>query len=159
MAEHAKRPDPTETARVRPSPEVSASVRPFYDSLRDGKLVLAYCAACRRHDLPGVRTCRRCLTHDLRGLTASGRGTVFSFVIFRRALHPAFEVPYAVCVIELDEGPRLVAALTGVDPEAIEIGMPVKAVFGAEAGGDPAIAIRFRRMAAPRTTTQMEETT
>jgi uncharacterized OB-fold protein len=119
------------------------AVQPFYDALRDGELMLAYCGACQRFDLPGVRTCPECLSHDLQWRRASGRGSVFSFVVFRRELHPAFAVPYAVCVVELEEGPRLVAALTGVEPGAVETGTPVVTAFGEDAGGDPEIPIRF----------------
>ena len=43
------------------------------------------------------------------GRKTSGRGRIFSYVVYHRVYHPAFaqEVPYAVAVIELDEGPRM----------------------------------------------------
>jgi uncharacterized OB-fold protein len=48
-----------------------------------------------------------------------------------QAYHPGFaaEVPYAVVVVELDEGPRLISNVVGVEPHAITIGMPVEVVF------------------------------
>jgi uncharacterized OB-fold protein len=111
----------------------------FYDALQEGRLELSFCDVCQRCDLPGTQTCPVCLSHDLRWTAASGTGTVYSFVVFRRALHPDFEVPYAVCVVELDEGPRLVAWLEGVEPEDIEVGMPV------QLGTGPTPPLRFRR--------------
>ncbi|MDQ1689427.1 MAG: uncharacterized protein QOK42_2402 [Frankiaceae bacterium] len=113
--------------------------QPFYDALADGRLLLAFCAACGRHDLPGTGTCPVCLSHDPRWEAAGGAGTVFSFLVFRRPLHPDFEVPYSVCVVELDEGPRVVAWLVGVEPEDIEVGMPVHLSTG------PTLPLRFRR--------------
>jgi uncharacterized OB-fold protein len=110
--------------------------------------VLAYCPACERHDLPGTRTCPSCLG-KLAWRDASRRGTVFTFVVFRRSLHPAFAVPYAVCVVELDEGPRLVAALDGVAPEDVAIGMRVEAVF--DGAGEHPVPLRFRRSTAMQT--------
>jgi hypothetical protein len=128
---------------AKPAVRIEPAVLPFYEAARAGRLVLAYCPACRRHELPGTRTCPSCLSGDLAWQEASGRGTVFTFVVFRRSLHPAFEVPYAVCVIELDEGPRLVAGLAGVPPEAVEVGMRVEAVF--DDAGDEPVPLRFRR--------------
>ena len=53
----------------------------------------------------------------------SGRGKVFSFVIFHRVYHPAFaeEVPYVVALVELDEGPRLLTNIVGVPPEEVRL--------------------------------------
>ena len=46
-----------------------------------------------------------------------------------RAYHPAFDPPYAVAIIELDEGPRLYSNVLGVDPHAIVQGLPVQVDF------------------------------
>ena len=61
----------------------------------------------------------------------SGRGEVFSFNIMHQVYHPGFaaEVPYAVVVIQLDGGPRLLSNLVDCAPGDIRIGMPVEVVF------------------------------
>ena len=61
----------------------------------------------------------------------SGRGKVFSFVIFHRVYHPAFaqEVPYVVALVELEEGPRLLTNIVGVPARTVACEMPVKVVF------------------------------
>ncbi len=61
----------------------------------------------------------------------SGRGKVYSFVIFHRAYHKAFEkdLPYAVAVIELAEGSRLLSNLVGIAPDRIRCDMPVEVIF------------------------------
>jgi uncharacterized OB-fold protein len=61
----------------------------------------------------------------------SGRGWVHSFVVFHRAYHPAFaaDVPYAVAVVELEEGPRLLSNIIDVDPLRIHCGMHVAVKF------------------------------
>jgi uncharacterized protein len=43
--------------------------------------------------------------------------------------HPAFEVPYVVAVVELDEGPRLLSNVVGVEPQRIRYGMHVVVKF------------------------------
>ncbi len=66
----------------------------------------------------------------------SGRGAVFSFVVFRRSYHPAFRdaVPYAVAVIALAEGPRFLSRLVDVGVEVVRVGMPVGVSFVDVAG-------------------------
>ena len=58
-----------------------------------------------------------CLAPEAQWQPMSGRGQVFSFVVFHRAYHPAWEgkVPYTVALIELDEGPVMLSNVIGVD--------------------------------------------
>jgi uncharacterized OB-fold protein len=60
---------------------------------------------------------------------ASGRGTVYSFVVNHHPQVPAFDYPLAVGLIELEEGTRLVADIVGVEPAGITVGLPVTLVF------------------------------
>jgi uncharacterized OB-fold protein len=64
----------------------------------------------------------------------SGRGRVFSYVVYRRTYHPGLPAPYVVGLIELEEGPRLISNVVGCEPEEVEIDMPVRLRF--EAAGD-----------------------
>jgi hypothetical protein len=59
----------------------------------------------------------------------SGKGKVFSWTVTARAFYPGFEVPYAVVIIELDEGVRMVSNVVDCKPEDLYIGMPVEVVF------------------------------
>lgn len=61
----------------------------------------------------------------------SGKGEIYSFNVMHQVYHPGFatEVPYAVVVVKLEEGVKLVSNLRGVRPDAIRIGMPVQVVF------------------------------
>ena len=61
----------------------------------------------------------------------SGRGTVFSYAVMHQVYHPGFaaEVPYAVVVVELAEGARLVSNLVDCPLRDVTIGMPVEVVF------------------------------
>ena len=56
---------------------------------------------------------------------------VFSFVVYHRVYHRAFKsrVPYVVAVVELEEGPRMIANVVGVAPEKVRCDMPVTVVF------------------------------
>ena len=62
-------------------------------------------------------------------LVASGRGTVFSYVVHHAPQVPGRTLPFVIALVELDEGVRMLGELRGVDPASIDIGMPVRATF------------------------------
>jgi uncharacterized OB-fold protein len=70
--------------------------------------------------------CPKCRSLDWDTLTASGRGTVHSFVVPHHPALPMFPQPYVVALIDLEEGTRLVSNLVEIAPEAVSIGMPVE---------------------------------
>lgn len=61
----------------------------------------------------------------------SGKGNIFSFIVFRMAYHSAYkdDIPYAVAIVQLEEGPRMESNIIGCDVEDIRVGMPVEVVF------------------------------
>ena len=75
--------------------------------------------------------CPECLSTEWVWTKVSGRGIVYSFVVFHRVYHTGFkdEVPYVVAVVELEEGPRLMSNIIGCDPNAVHCDMPVEVVF------------------------------
>ena len=60
---------------------------------------------------------------------AAGTGTVYSYVVHRHPPVPGKQLPLVIALVELTEGPRLMAELTGIDPGDVRIGMPVRATF------------------------------
>jgi uncharacterized OB-fold protein len=54
-------------------------------------------------------------------------------VVHRAPPEFAAEAPYVVALIDLDEGPRMMSRLTGVEPDAVAVGMPVELSIS----GDP----------------------
>lgn len=87
------------------------------------------CTSCGRLHFPPRIVCPDCKHRELEPFTFRGRGTVYSFTTVYQA-PDGFEdyVPYVVALIDLDEGPRVTAQLTDVDPDDVEIGMPVEMV-------------------------------
>ena len=57
---------------------------------------------------------------------ASGRGTVYSFVVNHHPKIDAFDYPLIVAVIELEEGTRLIANMVGIAPDDVVVDMPVE---------------------------------
>ena len=62
-------------------------------------------------------------------VVASGRGTVFSFVVHHAPKVPGRTLPFVIALVELEEGVRMLGELRGVDPATVHIGMPVRATY------------------------------
>ncbi|KXX55511.1 bifunctional MaoC family dehydratase N-terminal/OB-fold nucleic acid binding domain-containing protein [Rhodococcus sp. LB1] len=75
-------------------------------------------------------------------VVASGRGTVFSYVVHHAPKVPGRSLPFVVALVELEEGVRMLGELRGVDPAEVRVGMPVEAIYldfpgDQETGGTP----------------------
>src|ERR1043166_4949849 len=95
----------------KPIPVPSLESKPYWEGVRAHKLVVPRCDDCGHHWFPPSRHCPNCNSANIGWHESSGRGKVFSFVVFHRVYHPGFtgEVPYVVALIELEEGPRLLS--------------------------------------------------
>jgi hypothetical protein len=98
----------------------------FYGWLARGELRLQRCGGCGSWRHPPRHRCAACGSSAATWERASGRGEVFSWTVTHQALDPAFTPPYAVVVVELEEGPRLVGNLRGLDPADLRLGLAVQ---------------------------------
>ncbi len=112
-----------------PLPRSSPESAPFWEACRNGELRLQRCGACGRFWFPPGVICPECWSTEWTWDRTGGRGKIHSFVIYRRAYHPAFPPPYVVAVVELTEGPRLPTRLTDVEPDRVRVGQPVEVMF------------------------------
>lgn len=112
-----------------PNPETQA----FWDACCRGELTAQQCNACNAlQHYPRVH-CTACGHKTLSQVPVSGTGTVVSFTINRVPVSEAFaaEVPYAVALVELTEGPTMMTNIVDCELEQIHIGMAVTATFEA----------------------------
>jgi len=119
----------------------SEDAAPFWEGCARHELLVQHCGACDAPRFPPRPMCPRCRSLDVAWKPASGRGTIWSFVVPHPPLLPAYAelAPYNVIVVALDDDPRLrmvgnlLATPDGtideVDPATIEIGAPVRVVF------------------------------
>lgn len=128
----------------RPLPVPTPTTQPFWDALRQHRLVLQFSPSTGqwvyypRSHAPGT------LADDLEWREASGMGAVYTFTVARRPTAPAWEgvSPQLIAVVELDEGPKLTTELVGIDPDAVRIGLRVRAVFDKPPGSEVTL-LRF----------------
>ncbi|MGE0230693.1 MAG: bifunctional MaoC family dehydratase N-terminal/OB-fold nucleic acid binding domain-containing protein [Flavobacteriaceae bacterium] len=112
-----------------PQPGISQDTAQFWEGLKENKLLIQKCSRCETLIHPPEPVCRNCQSLELGTIEASGKGEVFSFVVSHHPKVAAFDYPHPIGLIELEEGVRMVAPLTGVDPAKIEIGMKVVVEF------------------------------
>jgi uncharacterized OB-fold protein len=112
-----------------PLPRPTALSKPYWDACRKGKLTVQQCKDCETLTFIPQHCCGKCLSENLEWVESSGRGTLYSFTTVHRPQQPAFDVPYTVVVVELEEGYYMLSNLRGVEPEDVKIGLPLEVVF------------------------------
>lgn len=122
-----------------PEPRADADSIDYWTHARAGKLVLRRCTACGRHHFPPRHLCPACWSCDLAWIEASGEGTVYTFTVMHRAPSPVFsgQTPYVVALVDLAEGPRMMANIVGTGAREIALGDRVRVCF--EIRGDHAL--------------------
>ena len=113
----------------RPRPATNADNQFWFDGAADGKLLIQKCSACGELRHPPGPFCPQCRSLGWEAVEASGRGTVYSYVVNHHPPYAAFDYPLPIGLIELEEGTRLVAQLVDVDPDDVEVGMDVEVRF------------------------------
>lgn len=114
-----------------PPPLTTDTVRPFWDGLREERLMVQCCRKCARHVLYPRCFCPHCGTPDLIWVEVSGNGHIYTFTVAEVPVSPDFEgtQPQLLAIIELQEGVRLASTLVEIAPDDIAIGMAVEPVF------------------------------
>lgn len=119
---------PFEPKRVVPIP--TPETQPFWQGTRAGELRLQRCDACAHVYFPPRPFCPKCAGRAVSWFPASGRGSLYSYVIHHRPV-PGFTPPYSIAVVQLDEGPRMMTNIIDCPqtPEALQLDMRVEVTF------------------------------
>jgi uncharacterized OB-fold protein len=123
---------------TRPLPDLEHPLYgPHWAAAAAERLEVQKCEGCGALRWPPGPTCPECLRVGGRWTPLSGAGRIWSVAIYEHAFDEAFrdELPYACVLVELAEGPSLIARAVGIEPEELEIGMCVEAVFPEVAPG------------------------
>ncbi|MEV5509080.1 OB-fold domain-containing protein [Streptomyces orinoci] len=113
----------------RPRPVVNRDNAGFWDGVAERRLLIQRCTACGRLRFPWLPGCAACGSPHWTTVESAGTGTVHSYVVMHHPPFPAFDPPYAVGLIELAEGVRMISNVVGVEPGRITVGMPVRLEF------------------------------
>ena len=113
------------------APRSNADGVEFWTRANEGRLALRECVACGAKHHPPRHLCPNCWSERLRWVDASGSARVYTFTVMHRAPLPEFApaVPYVVALVDLAEGPRMMANIVGEDALQVQIGEPVELCF------------------------------
>jgi 3-oxo-4,17-pregnadiene-20-carboxyl-CoA hydratase alpha subunit len=113
--------------RVIP-PTVEHDDEYFWNGVQQHRLLLQRCASCHTLRHPPVPMCGTCHSLEWDTQEANGHGTIHSWIVSHHPSEPDAE-PRVVVLVELDEGPRVVANLQGVDVADVRNEMAVEVCF------------------------------
>ncbi|MFF1743638.1 bifunctional MaoC family dehydratase N-terminal/OB-fold nucleic acid binding domain-containing protein [Streptomyces mirabilis] len=122
-------PARTKPKAARPRPVVNRDNAGFWEGVGRHQLLIQRCGGCGTLRFPWLPGCGACGSPEWDTVEASGDGTVYSYVVMHHPPFPAFDPPYAVGLIELAEGVRIVSNVIGVPYDKVRIGMPVRLRF------------------------------
>lgn len=102
----------------------------FWEAVKKKKLVFQRCKECGEFLHPPRPMCHKCHSYDLEWVESTGKGTIYSWVVFTREVNPLYRVPFEVVLVEMEEkGVRMVSNMAEGNPEDIYKDMPVEVVF------------------------------
>lgn len=119
-------------AYTGPIPKPTPETKPFWDAARQHTLRIQRCADCAHYYFYPRPLCPHCLSRNVAWVAVSGRGRLHTFVINHRPpRNLPLAAPFVIGIVELEEGPRLMTNIVGVDPDPAKLrcDMPVEVVF------------------------------
>jgi hypothetical protein len=107
------------------------TIEQFYKFLLQGKLMAGKCKRCGKTHLPPRPLCDKCFAQEFEWVEVSGRGKLLTYTVIHIA-PPQFQAmaPYAVGIVQLENGLRMPGMISGVAQEQLRIGMELTMDFG-----------------------------
>lgn len=104
---------------------------PFWKATKEGKLIVQECTETKKKVWPPRFISPFAPGAKLEWVPINTKGKVYTFNVVYRGFLPYFEekVPFAMVVVELEDGVRMLGHAVGIDPEEVKIGMEMEAVF------------------------------
>ncbi|MEQ9642280.1 MAG: Zn-ribbon domain-containing OB-fold protein [Alphaproteobacteria bacterium] len=116
--------------RTYPDPAITLESEPYWEATKAGKLLLKKCNACGEPHFYPRSLCPHCGSTDVDWLEASGKGTIYSYSVMRRA-----KTPYAIAYVTLDEGVTMMTNIVDADLDGLAVGQAVEVAFRPTEGG------------------------
>jgi len=122
----------------KPVPTPDAETAPFWEAVAEGVLKIQKCAGCNEHVFYPRLVCPHCMSDELDWVCVSGRARIHALTVVHRSTAPfRDDLPFAVAIVELEEGPRMMTRVLTDAPETLRIDDPVKVHFAPQGDGPP----------------------
>jgi uncharacterized OB-fold protein len=127
----------SDRAAARPLPETRNAGATFWSHAAEGVLAVPKCTECNRTFWHPRPRCPHCGSARVDWIRASGKGAIHTFTVVRQSGDSYFKtkVPYAVAMIDLDEGVRIMSNIVDTPLETLAVGMRVEVLFEDAGGG------------------------
>jgi uncharacterized OB-fold protein len=115
---------------TKPLPDPDGVSAPYWQAAAEGRLLIQQCPSCGNRQWYPRALCTACGA-DPEWLECSGQGKVHTFTVVRQYGARPFreELPYVIAMVELDEGPMMLGAITDCEPDDVRIDLPVDVYF------------------------------
>ena len=115
----------------RPLPQPTPETQHFWEGCKAGELRLQRCLACAHTYFPPRPFCPACASREVEIFPASGKASLYSYVINHRPRPDFGTEPHSIAVVTLQEGPRMMTNIVGCPqtPEALQLDMPLEVTF------------------------------
>ncbi len=113
------------------APGINETNRLYWEGTAVGELRLRSCNSCKAKFRFNHGWCPECGSDDLGHVVSTGKGTVTNFSVIHVPPYEAYaaEVPYALALIDLEEGVRMMANVVDCDPASVSVGMKVSVTY------------------------------
>ena len=116
--------------RTYPDPDINMETAVYWESAKNGKLLVKSCKACGKLHYYPRAICPHCLSSDTDWVEASGKGTIYTYSVMRRT-----ETPYVIAYVTLEEGVTMLSNIVECDVDGVAVGQTVEVVFRDTEGG------------------------
>ncbi len=116
--------------RTYSDPDINMETTVYWESAKNGKLLVKTCKACGKLHYYPRTICPHCLSSDTDWVEASGKGTIYTYSVMRRT-----ETPYVIAYVTLEEGVTMLSNIVECDVDDVAVGQTVEVVFRDTEGG------------------------
>ena len=116
--------------RTYSDPDINMETAVYWESAKNGKLLVKTCKACGKLHYYPRTICPHCLSSDTDWVEASGRGSIYTYSVMRRT-----EIPYVIAYVTLEEGVTMLSNIVECDVDDVTVGQAVEVVFRDTEGG------------------------
>ncbi len=116
----------------------------WFIAAREGRLAIQRCSSCETLRHPPAPACPSCRSFEWDSVDSTRQCTLHSWTVIHHPKDGAFEYPLAVGLVDLEEGTRLVADISGVDHDDLRIGLELEVGFSEHAHGEMLPQLRPR---------------
>jgi len=107
------------------------TIEQFYKFLRQGKLMAGKCVKCGKIHLPPRPLCNNCYSQKFEWVQVSGIGELVTYTVISIAPRQFQDLtPYAVGIVQLENGLKIPGMIQAVKREELKIGMSLTLDFG-----------------------------